>query len=110
MEVEGDHPEDLGEDDVVEAQPRGGLDRDRNVGEDVVVEGIAAEREDQVPPPGVGRRLRLEDNRDQETDVLDTPGLVVELRHERVGRIMPEDRCGRHVGTGQSSGCGPDLG
>jgi len=57
VEVEGDRPEDPGEDDAVEAQPRGGLDRDRNVVEDVVVEGVAAEREeDQVPPPGVERR------------------------------------------------------
>ena len=38
--------------------------------------------EDQVPPTGIGGRLRLEDDRDKELDVLDTPGLVVELRHE----------------------------
>ena len=101
VEVEGDRLEDPGEDDVVETQPRGGLDRDRGVEEDVVVEGVAAEgEEDQVPPAGVGGRLELEDDRNEEADVLDTPGLVVELRHERIGRIMSDDRSVRRAGTG----------
>jgi hypothetical protein len=102
VEVEGDRPDDPGEHDAIETQPRGGLDRDRGVDEDVVVEGVAAEgEEDQVPPTGVGGRVRLEDDRDEESDVLDTPGLVVELRHERISRIMPDDRgVGRTVVRG----------
>jgi hypothetical protein len=73
VEVEGDRPDDLGEDDAVKTQPRGGLGRHRGIGEDVVVEGVAAEgEEDQVPPTGVGWRLGLE-----QTDVLNAPGLVV---------------------------------
>ena len=89
--------QDRGEDDVVEAQPQGSRDRAHGVEEDVVVEGVAAKgEEDQVSPPSVGRRLRLEDNWDQEPDVLDTvSSLVVKLGHERVGRVVPEDRGGR---------------
>ena len=110
MEVEGDRPEDPGEDDVVETQPHGGLDRDRGVEEDVVVEGVAAKgEEDQVPPAGVGGQLGLDDDRD-EADVLDTPGLVVELSHERIGRIVPDDRGVRHARTSRSGGCGSDVG
>jgi len=56
VEVQGDRPHDPGEDDAVEAQPRGGLYRAHSVEEDVVVDGVAAEGdEDQVLPPGVGR-------------------------------------------------------
>ena len=105
-----DRPEDPREDDAVETQPRGGLDHDRGVDEDVVVEGVAAEgEEDQIPPSGVGGRLRLEDDRNAEADVLDTPGLVVELRHERISRIVPEDRGVSQAGIGRARG-GPDLG
>ena len=111
MEVQGDRPQDLGEDDVVEAQPRGDRDRAHDVEEDIVVEGVAAEgEEDQVPPPGVGRRLRLEDDRDQEPDVLDPSSRVVKLGHERVGRVVPEDHGVRHAGTGRSRGRGPNVG
>jgi hypothetical protein len=105
-----DRPEDPREDDAVETQPRGGLDHDRGVDEDVVVEGVAAEgEEDQIPPSGVGGRLRLEDDRNAEADVLDTPGLVVELRHERISRIVPEDRGVSQARIGRARG-GPDLG
>jgi hypothetical protein len=58
----------------------------------VVVEGVAAKGENhQISPAGVGGRLRLEDDRDEKANVLNPPGLVVELGHERVRRIMPED-------------------
>jgi hypothetical protein len=40
----------------------------------VVIEGVAAEsEEDQVPPTGIGGRLGLEDDRNEEADVLDPP-------------------------------------
>jgi hypothetical protein len=40
----------------------------------VVVEGVAAKSEKhEVPPAGVGWRLRLEDDRDKEANVLDPP-------------------------------------
>jgi hypothetical protein len=40
----------------------------------VVVKGVAAKGEKhQVPPTGVGRRLRLEDDRNEEANVLDPP-------------------------------------
>jgi hypothetical protein len=74
----------------------------------VVVEGVAAKGEKhKVPPAGVGGRLRLEDDRNEETNVLDPPGLVVKLSHERVSRIVPEGgrmgraaaRRGRGVGS-----------
>jgi hypothetical protein len=42
MEVQGDCPQDPGEDDAVEAEPRGGLDRAHGIEEDVVIEGVAA--------------------------------------------------------------------
>jgi len=101
VEVEGDRPEDPGEDDAIEAQPRGGLNRNRGVDEDVVIEGVAAEgEEDQVPQASVVGRLRLEGYRNEAADVLDTPGLVVELRHERIGRIVLDDRGVRRAGTG----------
>jgi hypothetical protein len=66
VEVEGDRPDDPGEDDAVKGQPRGGLGRDPGIDEDVVVKGVAAEgEEDQVPPTGVGGRLGLEEDRDE---------------------------------------------
>ena len=68
----------------------------------MVVEGIAAEGEDHVPPASVGGRLGLEDDRNEEADVLDAPGLVVELHHVGVGRIVPDDRS-------RSRGRGPDV-
>ena len=81
-----------------------GVGTAHGVEEDVVVEGVAAEgEEDQVPPASVGGRLGLEDARDEVADVLDAPGLVVELRHEGVGRIVPDDR-------GRARGRGPDVG
>jgi hypothetical protein len=49
VEVEGDRQEDPREHDAIKAQPQGGLSRDRGVDEDVVIEGVAAEGEDQVP-------------------------------------------------------------
>jgi hypothetical protein len=103
VEIQGDRPQNPGEDDAVEAKPRGGRDRPRGVEEDVVVEGVAAEgEEDQVPPASVGGRLGLEDDRDEEAYVLDAPCLVVELHHVGVGRIVPDDR-------GRSRGRGPDV-
>ena len=76
----------------------------------MVVEGIAAEsEEDWVLPTGVGGRLRLEDDRDEELDVLDTPGLAVELRHERIGRIVLDDRGVGHAVTHRARGSGPDI-
>jgi hypothetical protein len=38
-------PQDPGEDDAVETEPRRGLDGDRGVDEDVVVEGVAVKGE-----------------------------------------------------------------
>ena len=71
----------------------GGLDLPHGVEEDVVVEGVAAEgEEDQVPLVSVGGGLELEDDRDEEANVLDAPGLVVELHHVGVSRIMLDDR------------------
>jgi hypothetical protein len=110
VEVQGDRPKDLGEDDAIKAQPRRGLDSDRGVSEDVVVEGVAAEsEEDQVPPTGVGGRLGLEDDRDEGADVLDTLGLVVKLRHERVGRVVPDDRGVGHAAARRVGGGGPSV-
>jgi hypothetical protein len=45
----------------------------------------------QIPPTGVGGRLRLEDDRDEEANVLDPPSLVVKLGHERIGWVVPQD-------------------
>jgi hypothetical protein len=45
VEVQGDRPKDPGEDDVVETKPRRGLDSDRGINKDVVVEGVAMESE-----------------------------------------------------------------
>ena len=95
VKVEGDRLEDPGKYEAVNAQPRRSLDRGRGIDEDVVVEGVAPEgEEDQVSPTGVGRRLRVEDDQDEQSDVLNTPGLVVKLRHEGIGRIMLDDRGG----------------
>ena len=63
VEVHGDRPHNPRKDDAVESQPRGSRGRNHGVEEDVVVEGVAAEsEEDQVPPAGVGRRLRFKDD------------------------------------------------
>jgi hypothetical protein len=42
MEVDGDRPHDLGEHDVVEADPRGSRRHAGRVAEDVVIQGVAA--------------------------------------------------------------------
>jgi hypothetical protein len=92
MEVQRDRSQDPGENDAVETEPRRGLDGDRGVDEDVIVEGVAAKGENhQIPPTGVGGRLRLEDDRDEEANVLDPPSLVVKLGHERIGWVVPQD-------------------
>ena len=55
----------------------------------MVVEGVAAEDEqDLVPSASVGGR-RVEEDGDQGPDVLDTGGLEVELGDHRVGRVVP---------------------
>jgi hypothetical protein len=55
VEVEGDRPQDPGEDDAIQTEPRRGLDSGRSVEEDVVVEGVAAKSENhEVPPASVG--------------------------------------------------------
>jgi hypothetical protein len=108
VEVEGDRPDDPREDDAVKAQPRGGLGSDSGIGEDVIVEGVAAEgEEDHVPPTGIGGRLGLENHRDEQADVLDPPGLVVQLRHERVDRVVPDDRGGGGAVARRAGGGGP---
>jgi hypothetical protein len=74
VEVEGDRPEDPGEYDAVEAQPRRSLDRGRGIDEDMVVEGVAAEgEENHVLPAGIGGRLWVKDDRDEQPDVLNPP-------------------------------------
>ena len=55
---------------------------------------------------GVGGRLKLKNDRDKEPDVLDTAGLVVELCHERVGQIVPDDRGVGHAVTRRAGGGG----
>lgn len=78
VEVEGDGSQDPRQDDAVEAKPRSCPSRREGVGEDMVVEGVAAENEQHhVPPAGVGGRLRVEDDWDQALDVLNAPGLVM---------------------------------
>jgi hypothetical protein len=110
VEVQGDRPQDPGEDDAVETEPRRSLDGDRDVNKDVVVEGVAAESEKhQIPPAGVGGRLRLEDDRNEEANVLDPPGLVVQLSHERVGRVVPEDGGVGHAASRRVGGGGPSV-
>jgi hypothetical protein len=74
VEVQGDRPQDPGEDDAVQAKPRRSLDGDQGINKYVVVEGVAAKSEKhEVPPAGVRGRLRLEDDRNEEANVLDPP-------------------------------------
>jgi hypothetical protein len=95
VEVDRDRAEDPGKHDAVQTQPRRSLDQGRRLVEDVVVEGVAAKSEDhQIPPPSVRGRLGVENDRDEKPDVLDTAGLVVELRDEGVSRVMTESRGG----------------
>jgi hypothetical protein len=110
VEVEGDRPDDPGEHDAIKAQPRGGLGCDRGINEDVVAEDIAAEgEEDQVPPTGIGGGLGLEDDRDKQPDVLNTPGLVVKLRNQWIGQIVSDDRGGGRAVTRRAGGGGPNV-
>jgi len=72
--------------------------------------GIAAKgEEDQVPPMGVGGRLGLKDDRDEQSDVLNTLSLVVKLRHEGISRIVPDDRVGRRAVSRRAGGGGPNV-
>ena len=58
----------------------------------MVVEGVAAEGEqDLVPPTSVGGR-RVEEDGDQGPNVLDAGGLEVELGDHEVGRVVPGSR------------------
>ena len=56
----------------------------------MVVEGIAAEgEEDLVPLAPVGGGHRVEEHGDQGLDVLDVDGLKVELGDHGIGRVVP---------------------
>jgi len=69
----------------IQVQPRHVPRLDRRVKEDVVVEGVAAEGEqDLVPPASVGGGRRVEDG-DQGPDVLGADGLEMELGDHGVG-------------------------
>jgi hypothetical protein len=76
----------------------------------VIVEGVAAEgEEDQVSSTSVGGGLGLEHNRDEKADVLHAPGLVVELGHEGISRIVPEDRGGGGAVARRAGGGSADV-
>jgi hypothetical protein len=109
VEVAGNRPHDPSEYDVVEVDPRSSRRHAGGVVEDVVIQGVAAKgKDEQFLPACVGRRLWLQDDRNHETNVLDTPSLKVELSHERVSRVMPEHR-GDGAWPGSDSRCGRDA-
>src|SRR6185312_5769206 len=90
LKIQGDGPEDPGHGDAVEAQPRHVPRLDRQVNEDVVVEGVAADGEqDLVPPAAVGGGRGVEEDGDQSPDVLDAGRLEVELGDHGVSRVVP---------------------
>ena len=90
LKIQGDGPEDPGQGDAVEAQPRHVPRLDRRVDEDVVVEGVAAKgEEDLVPPAAVGGGRGVEEDGDQSPDVLDAGRLEVELGDHGVSRVVP---------------------
>ena len=76
----------------------------------MVVEGIAAEGEqDLVPPASVGGGRGVEEDGDQSPDVLDAGGLEVELGDHEVGRVVPGSRSnGRGLTGGRGAGLGVD--
>ena len=83
---------------------------DRRVDEDVVVEGVAAEgEEDLVPPATIGGGRGVEEDGDQGPDVLDAGGLEVELGDHGVGRVVPGSRTsGRGLVGGRDAVLGVD--
>ena len=76
----------------------------------MVVEGVAAEGEqDLVPPASVAGGRRVEEDGDQGPDVLDASGLEVELGDHGVGRVVPGSRSsGRGLVGGRGAGLGDD--
>jgi len=58
----------------------------------VVVEGVAAEGEDLVPPAAIGGGRGVEEDGDQGPDVLDAGCLEVLLGDHGVGRVVPGSR------------------
>ena len=74
----------------------------------MVVEGVAAEgEEDLVPPAAVGGGRGVEEDGDQGPDVLDAGDLEVELGDYGVGRVVPESKSS---GRGLVGGGGAVLG
>uniref|UniRef100_J3L087 MPN domain-containing protein n=1 Tax=Oryza brachyantha TaxID=4533 RepID=J3L087_ORYBR len=87
LEIEGDGRKDPGDDDVVEVQPESVPSLNRSIGEDVVIEGVAAKtEEDLVPPAAKGGGRSVEDDGNQGLDVLDPDSLEVELGDHQVAR------------------------
>ena len=73
----------------------------------MVVEGVAAEgEEDLVPPAPVGGGRGVEEDLDQGLDVLDAGGLKVELGDHGIGRVEPGSRTRGRSLVGMA-GCWP---
>uniref|UniRef100_J3MEI3 CAAX prenyl protease 2/Lysostaphin resistance protein A-like domain-containing protein n=1 Tax=Oryza brachyantha TaxID=4533 RepID=J3MEI3_ORYBR len=86
LEIEGDGRKDPRHDDAVE---------------DVIIEGIAAEgEEDLVSPATVGGGRGVEDDGDRGLDVLDADHLEVELSDHRITRV----EASRTIGLGRARG------
>jgi hypothetical protein len=79
QEVESDHAEEPGEDNVVHSPPMGESEGSGIRG-DMVVKGITPQRQqDEVAPTGVVAREVVEDDGDQGPNVLDIDGLGMEV-------------------------------
>ena len=76
----------------------------------MVVEGVAAEgEEDLVPPAAVGGGRGIEEDGDQGPDVLDAGCLEVELGDHVVSRVVPGSRSSRRgTAGGGAAGLGVD--
>jgi hypothetical protein len=87
QEVGGDGVEEPGDDDAVHARPRR-IGEVRDVTEDVVLQGEAAEDEEDVAMPlGVVGGLEIKNDRNQILDVLDSSSLAVQVGDGRGLRV-----------------------
>jgi hypothetical protein len=91
LQLDGESPEDPGEDDIV--HPQLGKAKRGAVSENMVVESLALQgEEEQIPSTGV-RGGGVADDRHQGSDVLDTGGLGVEVCDHR-SLIVTDDLSG----------------
>jgi hypothetical protein len=84
LEIQQDGPRDPAHGNAIVVSPRRVVNTGRSVGEDVVVESVAAENEENLVPPSSVGGVGVEEDDHQILDVWDPSGLKVEVGDHEV--------------------------